>query len=75
MVTTLDAIEHGRRCEILSIAGEPDCERCLRRVGLREGATVEVLSGQDPIMVRCEGCCVALRRCMLRGVAVWSCAA
>ena len=37
----------------------------LRRVGFHEGVEVEVLSGRDPVMVRCQNCCVALRRCML----------
>lgn len=37
----------------------------LRRIGFHEGVEVEVLSGRDPVMVRCHNCCVALRRCML----------
>jgi Fe2+ transport system protein FeoA len=42
----------------------------LRRVGFHEGVEVEVLSGQDPVMVRCQNGCVALRRCMLGCVQV-----
>lgn len=42
----------------------------LRRVGFHEGVEVEVLSGRDPVMVRCQNGCVALRRCMLGCVQV-----
>lgn len=42
----------------------------LRRVGFYEGAEVEVLSGCDPVMVRCHQSCIALRRCMLGCVRV-----
>ena len=42
----------------------------LRRAGFHEGAEVEVLSGRDPVMVRCRNGCVALRRCMLGCVRV-----
>jgi Fe2+ transport system protein FeoA len=42
----------------------------LRRVGFHEGAEVEVLSGRDPVMVRCQNSCIALRRCMLGCVQV-----
>ncbi len=42
----------------------------LRRVGFHEGVEVEVLSGRDPVMVRCQNGCVALRRCMLGCVRV-----
>lgn len=42
----------------------------LRRIGFHEGVEVEVLSGQDPVMVRCRNGCVALRRCMLGCVKV-----
>lgn len=42
----------------------------LRRIGFHEGVEVEVLSGRDPVMVRCQNGCVALRRCMLGCVQV-----
>jgi len=42
----------------------------LRRMGFHEGVEVEVLSGRDPVMVRCQNGCVALRRCMLGCVQV-----
>lgn len=42
----------------------------LRRIGFHEGVEVEVLSGRDPVMVRCQNGCVALRRCMLGCVTV-----
>ncbi len=42
----------------------------MRRVGFHEGAEVEVLSGRDPVMVRCRNQCVALSRCMLGCVQV-----
>lgn len=42
----------------------------LRRIGFHEGVEVEVLSGRDPVMVRCQNGCIALRRCMLGCVRV-----
>lgn len=42
----------------------------LRRVGFHEGVEVEVLSGRDPVMVRCHNSCIALRRSMLGCVRV-----
>lgn len=42
----------------------------LRRIGFHEGVEVEVLSGRDPVMVRCQNGCIALRRCMLGCVQV-----
>lgn len=42
----------------------------LRRAGFHEGVEVEVLSGRDPVMVRCRDGCIALRRCMLGCVRV-----
>lgn len=42
----------------------------LRRIGFHEGVEVEILSGRDPVMVRCQSSCVALRRCMLGCVQV-----
>lgn len=42
----------------------------LRRIGFHEGVEVEVISGRDPVMVRCQNGRVALRRCMLGCVRV-----
>ena len=42
----------------------------LRRAGFHEGVEVEILSGRDPVMVRCRDGCIALRRCMLGCVRV-----
>ncbi len=44
--------------------------RALRRLGFREGAMVEMLSGHDPVLVRCENSCLAIGRCMLTGVSI-----
>jgi Fe2+ transport system protein FeoA len=70
MVSTLDRLVRGARGRILSIAEDGECCCRLRRMGLREGVEVEVVSDEtrDPVMIRFEGCCLALRRCMLRGV-------
>jgi Fe2+ transport system protein FeoA len=70
MVRTLDNLTRGIRGQVLGIEDEPDCANCLRRMGLREGVEVEVLAGHDPVMLRVDGCCMAFRRGMLRGVTV-----
>jgi Fe2+ transport system protein FeoA len=68
-VNTLDTFGEGATGQILSISDPEDgtcC--CLRRMGLREGLTVEVINGNDPVLIRFEGCCLALRRCLLRNI-------
>ncbi len=68
MVSTLDAMQRGSRGTVVSLCDDSDCGCCLRRYGLREGVTVEVVSNSDPVMIRFDGCCLALRRCLLKGV-------
>ncbi len=76
VVATLDTFAKGVCGRVLSIAedGESCCR--LRRMGLREGVNVEIMSdqGHDPVMIRFEGCCLAVRRSMLRSVVVQQCA-
>ena len=55
---------------VVSLDDSSEWASHLRRVGFREGVEVEVLSGRDPVMVRCENGCIALRRCMLGCVLV-----
>ena len=55
---------------VVSLDDSSEWASHLRRVGFHEGAEVEVLSGRDPVMVRCQNGCVALRRCMLGCVQV-----
>lgn len=55
---------------VVSLDDSSEWAEHLRRVGFHEGAEVEVLSGHDPVMVRCQNGCVALRRCMLGCVMV-----
>ena len=68
MVETLDNLRQGHRGTVVSLSDDQGCGCCLRRYGLREGITVEVVSNSDPVMIRFDGCCLALRRCMLKGV-------
>lgn len=55
---------------IVSVDDSSEWAAHMRRIGFHEGAEVEVLSGRDPVMVRCQNGCVALRRCMLGCVQV-----
>ena len=55
---------------VVSLDDNSEWASHLRRVGFHEGAEVEVLSGRDPGMVRCDNGCIALRRCMLGCVVV-----
>ena len=55
---------------VVSLDDNSEWASHLRRVGFHEGAEVEVLSGRDPVMVRCDNGCIALRRCMLGCVLV-----
>jgi Fe2+ transport system protein FeoA len=55
---------------VVSLDDNSEWASHMRRVGFREGAEVEVLSGRDPVMVRCDNGCIALRRCMLGCVLV-----
>jgi Fe2+ transport system protein FeoA len=55
---------------VVSLDDDSEWAGHLRRIGFHEGAEVEVLSGHDPVMVRCQQGCVALRRCMLGCVQV-----
>jgi Fe2+ transport system protein FeoA len=55
---------------VVSLDDQSEWASHLRRAGFREGVEVEVLSGRDPVMVRCENGCIALRRCMLGCVLV-----
>ena len=55
---------------VVSLDDSSEWAPYLRRAGFREGVEVEVLSGRDPVMVRCQNGCIALRRCMLGCVRV-----
>ena len=70
---TTFSLEHSPRRvsnQVVSLDDTSEWAKHLRRVGFREGVEVEVLSGRDPVMVRCQNSCVALRRCMLGCVQV-----
>ena len=55
---------------VVSLDDSSEWASHLRRVGFHEGVEVMVLSGRDPVMVRCQNSCIALRRCMLECVRV-----
>lgn len=59
-----------RASRVVAMDDESEWAPHLRRIGFHEGMEVEVLSGRDPVMVRCQNGCVALRRCMLGCVRV-----
>lgn len=67
---TLEESPHRVRKMVVSVDDTSEWAPYLRRAGFHEGTEVEVLSGRDPVMVRCRNGCVALRRCMLGCVRV-----
>jgi Fe2+ transport system protein FeoA len=67
---TLDQSPRRVSSRVVALDDSSEWAEHLRRVGFHEGAEVEVLSGRDPVMVRCRNGCVALRRCMLGCVRV-----
>ena len=67
---TLDQSPRRLSSRVVAVDDSSEWAEHLRRVGFHEGVEVEVLSGRDPVMVRCRNGCVALRRCMLGCVRV-----
>lgn len=67
---SLAATPRHTAAQVVSLDDDSEWASHLRRVGFREGVEVEVLSGRDPVMVRCDNGCIALRRCMLGCVLV-----
>jgi Fe2+ transport system protein FeoA len=69
---TISLDESPRRVSkrVVSLDDSSEWAPYLRRAGFHEGVEVEVLSGRDPVMVRCQNGCIALRRCMLGCVRV-----
>jgi len=67
---SLEASPRRQSHRVVSLDDTSEWAVHLRRIGFHEGVEVEVLSGRDPVMVRCENYCVALRRCMLGCVQV-----
>ena len=72
-VATLDTLKSGSMGEILAISDRCGRSASLRRVGLREGAIVEVLGHCDPAILRIDGSCLAVQRDMLCEVTVCRC--
>lgn len=72
-VATLDTLHSGSRGEIVAINDNGGDSSRLRRVGLREGIVVEVMSSHDPVMLRFDGCCVAVGRDMLSDITICRC--
>lgn len=69
-IFSLAASPRRQRNRVVSLDDNSEWAVHLRRIGFHEGVEVEVLSGRDPVMVRCRNYCVALRRCMLGCVRV-----
>jgi Fe2+ transport system protein FeoA len=69
-VFSLEKSPRRQSSRVVSVDDESEWAPHLRRIGFHEGVEVEVLSGRDPVMVRCQNGCVALRRCMLGCVQV-----
>lgn len=74
LVKTLDQLDRGSRGEVLAICDDAGgCSRRLRRMGLREGMVVEVMSDHNPVMLRFEGCNLAVCRSLLHCVTIGRC--
>jgi Fe2+ transport system protein FeoA len=69
-VFSLEKSPRRQSSRVVSVDDASEWAPHLRRIGFHEGVEVEVLSGRDPVMVRCQNGCVALRRCMLGCVQV-----
>ncbi len=67
---SLDKSPRRQSNRVVSVDDASEWAVHLRRIGFHEGVEVELLSGRDPVMVRCQNGCVALRRCMLGCVQV-----
>lgn len=72
-VSTLDILQRGSRGEILAVSDTAGRGARLRRVGIREGAIIEVMSDHDPVLLRLEGCSVAVGRELLAAVTICRC--
>lgn len=69
-IFSLEATPQRKSHRVVAVDDSSEWAAHLRRIGFHEGVEVEVLSGRDPVMVRCQNGCVALRRCMLGCVTV-----
>ncbi|MGI9015187.1 MAG: FeoA family protein [Phycisphaerales bacterium] len=72
-VKTLDLLPRGSRGEVLAVDNGCSRANCLRRMGLREGSIVEVMSSHDPVLLRCDGCMLAVNREVLSSVTICRC--
>ena len=71
-VVPLDSLATGTAARIVALDDTHEDARALRRLGFREGIVIELLSGRDPVLIRCGGACVAIGRRMLAGVSAVS---
>ncbi len=69
-VCRLDRLAKGQSGLVCAVDDSHLHARALRRMGLRVGARIEVLSAADPVLIRCEGSCLAIGRCMLQGISI-----
>lgn len=75
------ALFEGRLCELgagrlaVIMRIDPDAQgsSALHSMGFREGACVKWVTGEDPAIVDCDGCCIALRKQMLGAIHVACC--
>ena len=70
MSTFLNSVPAGTRGIVLAIDDSHAHTKELRRLGLHEGVLVEVLSGVDPVILKCQHSKFAVRRESLAAVQI-----
>lgn len=67
---TLDSLGKGMTATVVFIDHGHDASHELRRLGMCEGAQVEMVQADNPCLLRCDGSFVAVQRDLLRAVCV-----
>lgn len=67
---TLDTLGKGSVGTVIFVDHSHDCCHDLRRLGLCEGANVEIVQADNPCLLRCDGSYVAVQRDALRAICV-----
>ena len=72
MNLTLSSLRKGQKALVCSIRNG-SCNHLLHKLGICEGCTVEVLSHNRTMRIRCEECVIAVNKSMLDDVVVEQC--
>lgn|GEM_PF-3497778 len=70
MITPLHVLPSGSQGVICQLDDAHPATCKLRRLGLHEGVLVEMVSGHDPVILRCHRTRIAVKRDHLTGVRV-----